>query len=211
MTFQTPPTAVIGSIVEDTYTDIFSANDEWFNDLLPAPAAANLVPIATGSTAAAWGLVDTANIADNGIHTSRLADQGVTTAKIAAGAVTLIKWDTAAALKLVPGGTVGAVRQASEIPSGWTRESNLDGRMPVGAGSEFDVTFVEATNYGSSWSHSHSYSATVGVPNSTVTNLQGGDATGASEPDHTVHALSGTTGSTAWVIPSRAYVFMRKS
>ena len=211
MAFTTPPTAVIGSIVEDYYTDIFSANDNWFDDLLPAPTAANQVPISSSTGAAAWGLVDTVNIADNGIHTSRLADQAVTTAKFDAGAVTLIKWATAAALKLGAAGAVGVVQKAADIPAGWSRETKLDGRMPVGAGTTFGVTYVENTAYGSSWGHTHPFTATVGGPSATITDVQEGDATGASEPDHDDHALSGTTGSTSWIPPSRAYVFMRKN
>jgi hypothetical protein len=51
------------------------------------------------------------------------------------------------------------VRLASEIPSGWVRETRLDGRMPVGAGQATGITspalFNEDTDYGASWTHAH--------------------------------------------------------
>jgi len=90
-------------------------------------APISLTPITT-----AWAIT---NIGDNLVdHEARITDLEVVA---------------------FPSGVGGWVRQASEIPSGFARESNLDGRIPVGAGTSFSVTYVEATNYGSAWAHQH--------------------------------------------------------
>lgn len=137
----------------------------------------------------------------------------------------------------VPSGLVASFRTAAEIAAGWNRETNLDGRMMVGAGTTFTVTFTEGQDYGASWAHIHascSYSASVtgsatgGAEDATAgpTGLNGlATAGGVNLPttSHT-HSLEGVSfavsasgtatgdsSSTAWAIPSRAYVFARKS
>lgn len=133
----------------------------------------------------------------------------------------------------VPSGLGGWVRQASEVPVGYTRESNLDGRIPVGAGTTFSTTFTEATNYGSAWSftpsdsgHSHTMAA-AGVGGSTGAEsadngLGNGGGTSVPAVGHT-HPSGGldVTGSsdsasavitsTTWTIPSRGVVWVRKN
>jgi hypothetical protein len=70
------------------------------------------------------------------------------------------------------------VRNAAEIPGGWARETTLDGRLLVGAGTSFSQTFVEGTGYGASWAHQHGIgSLTVTVSSVAVT----GTATGGPE------------------------------
>lgn len=61
----------------------------------------------------------------------------------------------AAAVSGVPSGLVAMVTNAAAIPSGWTRESGLDGRVPVGDGTTAGQTFTAENNYGSSWVHQH--------------------------------------------------------
>lgn len=115
-----------------------------------------------------------------------------------------------------PTGYGGWVRQASEIPSGHARETNLDGRIPVGAGTTFSVTYVEATNYGASWSHGHSITGSISVTGPSGTNsaqtATGGGTHGDATDSHT-HGLSGGYGvsTDAWTIPSRAVVWIRKT
>lgn len=210
MTFTTPPTAVVGAIVDESYTDIVSDNDNHFNTLLGTPSGVGQVPISISTSQVSWGTLATANIANLALATVAIADQNVTAAKINAAALTLAKLSSALQAYLVPSADVGWVRTAAEIASGWSRETRLDGRMPGGAGTAF-VTFSEDTAYGSSWSHSHAFSASVGSPSATVTDLKLSNETSASESNHTTHSLSGTTSSDAWVIPSRAVVFCRKS
>ena len=77
-------------------------------------------------------------------------------------------------------GVIAAFATAAAIAAGWSRYTALDGRIPVGAGTTFTVTYVEATNYGSSWSHSHT------GPSHTHTG-----------PSHTHTGPSHTHGSTA--------------
>lgn len=164
---------------------------------------------------------------------SRLADTVPTanTVPISDGSGLLDGWISGSAG--VPSGLGGWVRKASEIPSGFSRESSLDGRIPVGAGTTFTVTYVEETNYGTSWSftptdsgHSH------GVTNATVTGSTGvesatnglGNGGGTTTPavNHTHSSgtldVGGTTDggnaaitSTTWTIPSRGVVFVRKN
>lgn len=129
-----------------------------------------------------------------------------------------------------PSGVGAWVRNASEIPSGFTRESALDGRIPVGAGTTFAVTFVEATNYGSSWSHTHTiahshtdsgHTHNMGASDDNQSIVDSGTGTNLARDIHE-HAISNSSaiisgsdtansGGTAWTIPSRAVVWIRKS
>jgi hypothetical protein len=72
------------------------------------------------------------------------------TIPIADGSGTLDAWVTPASFS-IPSGLGGWVRQASEIPTGFSRETNLDGLIPVGAGTSYSQTFTEGTGYGSNW------------------------------------------------------------
>jgi len=51
----------------------------------------------------------------------------------------------------VPSGLGGFFATAAGIPAGWTRYTNGDGRLLVGAGTTFSVTFTENTAVGSNW------------------------------------------------------------
>ena len=101
------------------------------------------------------------------------------------------------------------------IAAGWSRETNLDGRMPVGAGTTFGVTYTEATNYGSSWDHAHSITGSISIDaNTSVGNMnEGGGANHEFASTGHNHGIGGGYGvsTAAWVIPSRAYVFAIKS
>jgi hypothetical protein len=149
---------------------------------------------------------------------------------LADGAGKLDSWVTATAG--IPTGLGCWVRTAAEIPSGFSRETNLDGRIPVGAGLTFGVTYVEATNYGTAWSftptdsgHSHGGSA-LGVSGNTGgptgTGTYGGTGSTAADGSHTHNQgtldVTGTTDSgsavmtaTTWTIPSRGVVWARKN
>lgn len=138
----------------------------------------------------------------------------------------------------VPSGLVAMFRTAAAIASGWSRETDLDGRIPVGAGTTFSTTFTEATNYGSSWSHAHTDG---GVHNHSGSSLGVSGVTGAAQggtaydeddtgngfntrdashthdqgtldvSGNTANNSTTATSSDAWVIPSRAYVFAIKT
>lgn len=209
MAFTLPPVAVVGTAVDEDYTNVFRDNDDWFNGLLPAPGAANQIPISSSTSAASWGFADTAQIADGAITGTVVGADAATTAKFATGAVTGDKILPDLALALVGAGTSAWVRKASEIPSGWSRITDLDGRMPVGAGSSFGVTFVEDTAYGSSWSHSHTISDTSAAPTEDDL-VRGDDHDWPTAPASHTHGLSGSTDTSAWTIPTRGVVFVSK-
>jgi hypothetical protein len=108
----------------------------------------------------------------------------------------------------------------------WTRETTLDGRLPIGAGTTFSQTFVEATNYGSNWQPGSILGISAGTLATVATstgNISSGfarEGTGASivAPDHshTIPALtitgSPTLSGTAntWFPPMRAGIFGRR-
>jgi hypothetical protein len=56
-----------------------------------------------------------------------------------------------AAINQVPSGLGGFFATAAGIATGWTRYSAADGRMLVGAGTTFSVTYTENTAVGANW------------------------------------------------------------
>lgn len=133
----------------------------------------------------------------------------------------------------VPSGLIAMVTNAAAIPSGWVRESGLDGRFPVGDDS--GVTFTAENNYGASNSHthtgpSHTHNATaLGVTGATGSEsaTENFSTTGSGNTlpsDNHTHGAggldvngntdaggTGATGSTSHLPLSRAYVFVKKS
>lgn len=131
----------------------------------------------------------------------------------------------------VPSGLIAAFETAASIPGGWGRYTAADGRMLVGAGSVFSVTWTEATSYGSSWSHTHADaghshgSGSLSVTGTTTAESNSGQSAGTgtnrADAPHT-HGFTASVGGTtnngtavissdAWMIPSRAIVWARKS
>jgi hypothetical protein len=78
------------------------------------------------------------------------------------------RWSTPSGTFSFPSGYGGWVRQASEIPAGHTRETAIDGRLPVGAGTTGGQTFVEANSYGSAWAHTHDSNTWSGSASATM-------------------------------------------
>lgn len=127
------------------------------------------------------------------------------------------------ALNSVPSGLIAAFATAAAIASGWSRYTALDGRMPVGAGTVFSTTFVENTDYGSSWGHIHaanSFPLTSFASGGPTGTNSAGDATGGgthgdATSTHTHQTATGAAGgdssSASWVIPSHAVVWAQKS
>lgn len=106
----------------------------------------------------------------------------------------------APAANQVPSGAIVAFRTAAEVAAagaGWAVETNLQGKMIVGAGTAGGSTFTEATNYGTNWQVATSASTTSGGP------VQGGGSSSA-DPQNHVHNVS-------LIVPSRAYVYARKT
>jgi hypothetical protein len=87
-------------------------------------------------------------------------------------------WVTPASFS-IPSGLGCWVRSASEIPTGFARETSLDGLMLVGAGTSFGQTFNETQSYGNTWAHQHtSNSFAVSVSSVSVSVSVSGSATG---------------------------------
>lgn len=211
MPFTSPPTAVTGGTVDASYTNIFRDNDIWFNGLLPAPTAANQVLIASGTAAQAWGTIGSSNLANGGMTGDLFVPYSVTAAKFAAGSVSVDKLTLPIQALLLQTLLKAFVRTAAEIPSGWTRDTNLDGRMPVSAGTMGSQVFVVGTAYGSAWTHTHWIEIDSEAPDPTeIRNRSEGDQTDAPSDVH-YHYIHGTSSAVAWIPPSRAHVFMTKS
>jgi hypothetical protein len=204
-------------VIESADINVFRDNDNWFNALLPAPSSAGQFLRSTSTSAA--GFVNDG--AGSDLDADLLDGQHGSYYATASGLAAL-------EASAFPSGVGAWVRKASEIPTGFTRESALDGRIPVGAGTTFTVTFVEETDYGSSWSHQHTvaahqhtYSGTASATSNTNGEYTNGGKS-AVTTDH-AHPYSGTTAmfpadvtptntsSTSWTIPSRAVVWIRKS
>jgi len=168
---------------------------------------------------AAQGLVvnahnDSFEVYDQGLTTTAmfqaLRSGGVSIGRI--GGQTIYHTGNAGAF--VPSGLVAMVRTAAEIPSGWSRETLLDGRLPVGAGTTFSNTFVEATNYGAYWDLAQTVTGTGTGTTGTGTTGTGTTGTGtapgtissgaASNPDNTSSASIATGGGTATTIKADA-------
>lgn len=108
-----------------------------------------------------------------------------------------------AAINTVPSGAVVAFRTAAEVTAagaGWAVETNLAGRIIIGAGTAGGATFVEATNYGTNWTVATTATAATGGGT-----VQGGGSSSADPQGHT-HPVS-----VALTPPARAYVHARKS
>lgn len=233
MAYVTPFLATTNAVISSADCNAgYRGNIMRLREMLPDPGAAGrlLRSLGSGSAATADWVEDGAG---SEIDADLLDGQHGSYYATAAGLAAV----EAAAF---PSGVGAWVRKASEIPTGFTRESALDGRIPVGAGTTFTVTYVEETNYGSSWSHGHfngdhehsasalGVSGNTGGPDRSVTKDSGG--TNAAAQDH-VHdqgsldvtgytdgmkqlsthaAVSIPTSSDPWTIPSRAVVWIRR-
>jgi hypothetical protein len=108
-----------------------------------------------------------------------------------------------AALAGVPSGAVVAFRTGAEVTAagaGWARETALDGRILLGAGTAGGQTFTEANNYGTNWTAS-----TTATAAGTGGSVNSGAGATADVQGHQ-HPVSVTL-----IPPGRAYVYARKS
>lgn len=180
--------------------------------------------------------VTSAKLAADAVTTAKILDANVTAAKLAAESVTEAKldaldspadnevltydsgtgrleWQALSALgNSVQSGSGMFVPTAAQIPAGYTRYTNLDGRIPVGAGTTFSTTFTENTNYGSAWSFTPlgSVVIVVGGPDQTEEGGSGADQVAADGHSHGISSQTFTGSSTTWTIPSRAVVWITK-
>lgn len=115
---------------------------------------------AAGNIAATGGLVG-ASLTIAGVTSS--ATPGAGRIPMGDGSGLLDAWVTPASFS-IPSGLGFWVRKAADIPTGFTRDTSLDGLIPVGAGTTFSQTFTEELSYGSNWTPG-GYS----IPNLSVT------------------------------------------
>lgn len=113
-----------------------------------------------------------------------------------------------AAIAAVPSGLIAAFPNAATIAPGWSRFTNGNGRLLVGAGTVAGQTFVEGASAGSSWAHLHGVSLTAASAGGGA--VQGGGSSSASPSDH-VHGVSGNTADATWIPPSFTVVWAIKS
>jgi hypothetical protein len=113
---------------------------------------------------------------------------------------------------------------AGFIPAGtWARNTSADGRVIVGAGATFSVTFNENAQSGGSWSHDHVGDDHTHTVTGTAT-ASGATSVGAAagglnlDPLGHTHPLSasaatnhGTTGAYAWAYPVYSLVMAYKT
>lgn len=121
----------------------------------------------------------------------------------------------------VPSGLIGAFRTAAGIASGWSRFTDGDGRMLIGAGTTFSVTFTENTAVGSSWAHQHASTGLTassgGIPahpgDAVLVNV--GSTTNVSANGHLHGAptitMGGNTANTTFTPVARIVVWAEKS
>jgi hypothetical protein len=100
------------------------------------------------------GVVGTTELADGAVTTPKLADGAVTPGKVLGNAI--------AGWGLVPPGAVVWFRSVADLTAagaGWTRQTTLDGRYPIGSGTSGTgsgaQTFVEGGTPGNTWEHQH--------------------------------------------------------
>lgn len=246
MSWVTPFTAVVGATATAANWNASGRDNlTHLRAILPDPAGSGRVLRSTSTSAASFanpsgdtvlspgtvtGDSTASAISTGGLLPNRLVadsfDATQTSSAFASSSITEDLLSTAVRNKLIFGGIIFLVRTAAEIPSGWSRETNLNGRLAIGAGVSFGSTFEEGTNYGSAWDHVHSLvSHTHGVSGFNSNNASGQTMVNFS-PDNSVqaaavahlHSLSGSLGSaggnmstTAWIPPSRAYVYCRRS
>lgn len=244
MTWTTPFTALSGlAITASGWNTSGRDNLSHLRALLADPSAANQLLVSTSAAAAGFSnpngdaVLARGSITGNGassaigtgaINANRIKSGTFTAAQVAAKftAASIVESVLATAVqgKLGFAGLIGLVRVAADVPSGWTIESNLAGRIPVGAGTTHSVTFTEDTAYGSSWSHTHTMgghthgvSGTTGATGTAPNSPKNGDNDWPTSSTGHTHAFSGTSdgdsstsSSTAWTIPSRAYVYIRR-
>ncbi len=255
MTWTSPFTAVLGAVITSAgWNTSGRDNLNHLRALLPDAGGVGLPLVSLSGTTASFAQLTAAGLAtdsvtgqkilDGTVTADELANLTVTAVKIANGAIETAKLADDAVTPDkggVPNGAVVWFETAAELTAAganWQAYTAADGRLLVGAGASASAqTFVEATNYGSSWTPAIGVSVsdsiavsngtlgvsgTVGAP-VTVQSVDSVGVTTVSANNHS-HTWSGSiTGSisrsgaaaiagtgTVWLPYMRAGVFGRK-
>jgi hypothetical protein len=251
VTYTVPFTAIAGNTITASGWNA-SGRDNLLalRSLLPDASGlkVGLPLVATGQTSAAFAQITASGLASDAVTTAKILDANVTAAKIADSAVTEAKLDAldspadnelltydnasgrlewqAASARLgtsFPTGGIIAFPTNASIASGFTRVTAMNGRLAVGAGTVFSVTWTEDTDYGSSWSHNHAstgLTASGAATDSATTAaaqlaFDGTEGVSAADDGHTHPAgaitMGGSVANAAWTIPSYAVVWAKKT
>jgi hypothetical protein len=248
MAYTAPFTAIAGNVITASGWNA-SGRDNLMalRSLLPDAASSGLALVSTGTASAAFGQIGADGLASDSVTTAKILDANVTAAKLADGAITEEKLDAldtpannevlaydsgtgrlewqslSAPLTPFPTGGIIAFQTNAAITAGFSRVTDLNGRVPIMAGTSFSVTYTQDTDYGSSWSHNHASTGltasggVTGAADPNVGNLEF-DGTGgvtAADDSHTHDSgaitVDGNVANTAWVIPMYAVVWAKKS
>lgn len=107
----------------------------------------------------------------------------------------------------VPSGMIAAFRTALAIPAGWSRFTDGDGRLLVGAGTTFSQTFTENTAAGANWTPFAGAGGFTGTAADSV-NVTPSGSTAVSAATHQ-NALS--IAAQTWTPVARVVVWAQKS
>jgi hypothetical protein len=117
-----------------------------------------------------------------------------------------------AAIVGVPSGIIAAVPTAAQIPSGWSRYSNGDGRFLIGAGTTFSQTFNENNNWGASnWTPVTGLGTDASGSSFLAASSASNNATGATSVSTAPHTHTVNGQGAVWIPPSRVVVWCQKS
>lgn len=202
MPFTTPATAIPFAIVQTQHRNILRDNDNYFNALLSTPVA-NRVPVLVSSVLGSQSLLSATSFHSGTLPITKMADGAIANGHIGSLQIGTVALAGTVATSLVPLGVI-MMYPSETIPTGWTRETSLNGRMPVTAGT----VWTSETNYGSSWAHAHDVDSQTNQNTDSVYELASGSKSVAHDHDHDI---TGSTDDTTWLPPSYAYVFIRRS
>lgn len=205
MPFTTPATAVPLAIVQTQHRNILRDNDNYFNGLVPPPAASGRVPVLISASLGTQTLLDHTSFYSGTLPISKIADGAIYNSHIGSLQIGTQHLAGTVLTSFVPLGVI-MMYPSESIPTGWTRETSVNGRIPVTAGT----LWTEETNYGSSWSHDHDVDTQTEQNTNSVYELGEFGSPKAVSHDHD-HDIVGTTAGTVWLPPSYAYVFIRRS
>jgi hypothetical protein len=171
---------------------------------------AKIANLAIGVNQLDTNAVGAGHIIDGSVGTAEITDGAVTTNKIGDGQVTAAK--LASGVGTVPSGLIAAVPTAAQIPSGWTRYTNGDGRFLIGAGTTFSQTFNENNNWGASnWTPVTGLTTDVPTSNFLAAAASSNNATNATNVGTSTHLHTINGQSAVWIPPSRVVVWCQKS
>lgn len=206
MAWTSPVQPISGTVITVAWaTSTIVDNLNWLRALTGGadPPAANRIIRSTSTSATTWDQVTTDCIANSAVTNDKIAGDTITESKLVNGTIIESKLNSAVTAKLVPSGLIAAFRTAGAIASGWSRFTDGDGRILIGAGTTFSQTFTENQAAGTGNWTPISGGSTSG-PSETFP--VAGGSTQVASGAHT-HTISATT----WIPPVRVVVHAIKS